>query len=209
MPKTDNGVTNISAAGPDQSVDAWVIAAKSGDKEAFEKLADLYYRDIFRMIYYRTQNRMDAEDLTQEVFLKAFNGLKSLTAPNKFKGWLYRIAVNRVHDFHRREKIMHLFKSNKNDDVDRQIDTSQRAVDDPLETLLRKRFQLETRLFLSRLSKMEQEVFLLRFFDHLRIHEIALVLKKSESTIKTYLYRALAKFKRDKAFQKFLKGESA
>lgn len=207
MPNTDNGVTNSSAADLTRSADEWVIAAKSGNNDAFGKLADLYYRDIFRMIYYRTQNRMDAEDLTQEVFLKAFSGLKNLTTANKFKGWLFRIAVNRIHDFHRRKNFMNLFKTNKRNDMDTQVDASQGIANDPLEALLQKRFQQETRLFLSGLSKMEREVFLLRFFDHLRIHEIAVALKKSESTVKTFLYRALAKFKKDEAFQRFLKGE--
>jgi RNA polymerase sigma-70 factor (ECF subfamily) len=206
MPNTDNGVTNSSTADLTRSADAWVIAAKSGNKDAFGKLADLYYGDIFRMIYYRTQNRMDAEDLTQEVFLKAFRGLDNLTTANKFKGWLFRVAVNRVHDFHRRKKMMNLFKTNKRDAIDTPANATQGAANDPLETLLQKRFQQETRLFLSRLSKMEREVFLLRFFDHLRIPEIAAVLKKSESTVKTFLYRALAKFKKDEAFQEFLKG---
>ena len=51
---------------------------------------------------------------------------------------------------------------------------------------------------------MEREVFLLRFFDHLSIKEIAGVLKKNESTVKTHLYRALAKFKKEPAMRKLL-----
>jgi RNA polymerase sigma-70 factor (ECF subfamily) len=52
---------------------------------------------------------------------------------------------------------------------------------------------------------MEQEVFLLRFLDELGIKEIAEVLHKSESTVKTHLYRALGKFKTDTAFRAFIK----
>ena len=58
---------------------------------------------------------------------------------------------------------------------------------------------------LGQLSKMEQEVFLLRFLDELGIKEIAEVLHKSESTVKTHLYRALGKFKNDTAFRAFIK----
>jgi RNA polymerase sigma-70 factor (ECF subfamily) len=51
---------------------------------------------------------------------------------------------------------------------------------------------------------MEREVFMLRFLDNLNINEIAQTLKKSESTVKTHLYRALAKFKKEKALRQFL-----
>jgi len=52
---------------------------------------------------------------------------------------------------------------------------------------------------------MEREVFLLRFFDHLNINEIAGALKKNKSTIKTHLYRALAKFKKEPEIRQLLK----
>jgi RNA polymerase sigma-70 factor (ECF subfamily) len=51
---------------------------------------------------------------------------------------------------------------------------------------------------------MEREVFMLRFLDNLNINEIAQILKKSESTVKTHLYRALAKFKKEKRLRQFL-----
>ena len=186
---------------------ARVKLAKAGSREAFEQLARHYYGDIFRMIYYRTRNRADTEDLTQEVFLKAYQGLGRLTDDTHFKSWLFRIAVNRVRDFHRRRKFLYLFKSIPEDDLDDHIDPQTTARPDPLEALIRKRFRQESATFLSRLSNMEKDVFMLRFMDRLQINEIATILKKGESTVKTHLYRALAKFKKDRAFQHFLKGE--
>jgi len=205
MSKTDNEIDAPRAATRQELM--LIKEAKAGNRVAFERLADQYYGNIFRMIYYRTQNRMDAEDLTQEVFLKAYKGLNRLTDEEHFKGWLFRIAVNRVHDFHRRKKFLHLFKSFENDDVDAHMDTQTTSDSGALEALIRKRFRQESETFLSRLSRMEKDVFMLRFFDQLRINEIATVLKKGESTVKTHLYRALSKFKKDRAFQKFLKGE--
>ena len=55
---------------------------------------------------------------------------------------------------------------------------------------------------------MEREVFLLRFFDHLSITEMAAVLKKSESTVKTHLYRSLKKFKKEPVMRQLLNGVS-
>jgi RNA polymerase sigma-70 factor (ECF subfamily) len=181
--------------------------AKAGSQEAFERLTNQYYGNIFRMIYHRTHSSMDAEDLTQEVFLKAYKGLNRLTDEEHFKGWLFRIAVNRVHDFHRRKKFSHLFKSLANEDVDAHLETQTTSDSGPLEALIRKRFRQESEAFLSRLSRMEKDVFMLRFIDQLQINEIATAMKKGESTIKTHLYRALTKFKKDRAFHKFLKGE--
>ena len=198
----------ISSVSPEtQQEMTWVKMAKKGSRQAFEQLAGLYYGDIFRMIYYRTQRRMDAEDLTQEVFLKAYKGLGRLTDEAHFKGWLFRIAVNRVNDYHRRKKFLHLFKSMPNDEVDAHVDTQTATASDPLDVLIRKRFLQESEMFLSRLSRMEKQVFMLRFMDQLQINEIARALNKGESTVKTHLYRALSKFKKDRAFQDFLKGE--
>ena len=198
----------ISAASPKtQHERTWVKMAKDGSREAFEQLAGLYYGNIFRMIYYRTQRRMDAEDITQEVFLKAYKGLGGLTDEDHFKGWLFRIAVNRVRDFHRRKKFLHLFKRIPNDEVDAHADTHAQTESGPLEALIRKRFLQESQTFLSRLSTMEKDVFVLRFINQMQINEIAIALRKGESTIKTHLYRALSKFKKDRAFQDFLKGE--
>ena len=185
----------------------WIRKARAGSREAFEQLAGHYYGDIFRMIYYRTGSRMDAEDLTQEVFLKAYKGIRRLTDEDHFKGWLFRIAVNRVRDFYRRKKFLHLFESIPGDDMDTHVDTQTATESGPLEALIRKRFRQESETFLSRLSRMEKDIFVLRFMDQLKINEIATVLKKGESTVKTHLYRALSKFKKDRAFQDFLKGE--
>lgn len=63
-------------------------------------------------------------------------------------------------------------------------------------------------MLLDKLSRLEREVFLMRFMDHLRIVEIAQVLNRSESTVKTHLYRALKKFKDEHALHKLLEGEA-
>ena len=79
--------------------------AKAGNKEPFEKLVDIFQKEIFRMVYYRTQSYMDAEDLTQEVFIKAYESLHTLREVHYFKSWLFKIAINRVRDFKRKKQI--------------------------------------------------------------------------------------------------------
>jgi RNA polymerase sigma-70 factor (ECF subfamily) len=191
----------------DTDVSQLATDARDGNRFAFQQLVTILEPKIFRMIFYRTRSREDAEDICQDVFLKAFRSLKKLQQPERFESWLYRIAVNRVKDYHRRQKFRSLFSVlNDNDnEEDAQAEPPGERNGEPIDAILRKEFWQKVQTMLGQLSKMEQEVFLLRFLDELGIKEIAEVLHKSESTVKTHLYRALGKFKSDTAFRAFIK----
>jgi RNA polymerase sigma-70 factor (ECF subfamily) len=172
-----------------------VVLAQKGSRDAFSGLIDLFHRDIFNLIFYRLRSRMDAEDLTQDVFTQAFKNLSQLKEPEKFKSWIYSIAVNRVRDHYRKKKIrswVGFFSENEETNPEN-IQNIKADQDDPLEDMLKKDFWTHMEMAMASLSRMEKEVFLLRFLDHLGLKEIAQTLKKSESTIKTHLYRALVK----------------
>jgi len=76
-----------------------------------------------------------------------------------------------------------------------------------LDTVIRKEFWLHVKQLTKRFSRMEKEVFFLRFVDDLNLREIAQTIKRSESAVKTHLYRAIKKFKEDSAMSDFLQGE--
>jgi RNA polymerase sigma-70 factor (ECF subfamily) len=173
---------------------AWVNTAKAGDTNAFRRLYDRFYEPVFRMIYYRTRSRSDAEDLTQEVFLIAFKQLASLKQNKLFRAWLFRIAVNRVRDHFRKKRLQNLFFRSLDAASDGQSELSA-AEKNPMEQVVQQEFWRNVGTFLDRLPPMEREVFSLRFLDQLNIKEIAHVLHKGESTVKTHLYRATLKFK--------------
>ena len=161
------------------------------------------------MVYYRVRPHAEAEDLTQDIFLKAFRNIGNLRETNRFKSWLYRIAVNRVRDFHRRQRLRTMFSSDAEfDEADIPADREERDDPEALSQVMKAEFWHHIGLILKKLSRMEKEVFMLRFFDHLSIHEIAGALKKSESTIKTHLYRALAKFKKEDKLRRMLQEEA-
>ena len=157
------------------------------------------------MIFYRTRSREDAEDICQEVFLQAYRSLTKLKDPERFASWLFRIAVNRVNDYHRRQKFRSLFSALHDNDNEDMAEPSEERNTDTMDTIVRKEFWQKVQAMLVRLSKMEQEVFLLRFLDDLGIKDIAEILHKSESTVKTHLYRALNKFKNDEDFRSYIK----
>lgn len=77
---------------PDEA--AWVHAARSGDRVAFAALVDRYWDRIHRWLFALTGHAHFAEDLTQDVFLKAWLNLPDLRADSHFRAWLFRIARN-------------------------------------------------------------------------------------------------------------------
>jgi RNA polymerase sigma-70 factor (ECF subfamily) len=195
---------------PDASTDVaqWVEKAKTGNRMALARLADLFHRDIFRMVYFRTRSTMDAEDLTQEIFLKAFNNLSKLKEVKRFKSWLFSIAANRVRDFHRKKRFQRVLSSFSDSQEEYQSDSKVDDSPDALNSLMKQDFWKHVESLLDKLSKMEKEVFILRFMDHLSIKEVSQVLKKSESTVKTHLYRALRKFRNDPSMLQFLEEDA-
>ncbi len=183
--------------------------ARDGNRLAFDQLIDRYQGDIYRMIYYRIHSQMDAEDLTQDVFVRAFRSISRLREPKRFRSWLYTIAVNRVNDYLRKKRVRSIFKSSdEGPEIQPEAD-DQRDNPEALEQVLKEDFWRQVSRIAKKLSKMEREVFMLRFMDDLNIADIAQILKKSESTVKTHLYRALAKFKKEKGLRQFLQEDLA
>ncbi len=184
-----------------------VEQARGGDRNAFEKLMALHQDEIFRLVFFRTRSRFDSEDLTQDIFMAAFKYLPQLKDSDRFRPWLYRIALNRVHDFHRKNKFLAFLGITEHREQTDVADVEPHRNPGALDIVIRKEFWSHVGQLSKRFSRMEREVFFLRFVDDLNLREIALTLKRSESAIKTHLYRAIAKFKQDSALSDFLQGE--
>src|ERR1700689_590736 len=99
---------------------ALVARAKQGDTAAFEQLVRQYERQIFRVAQHITQNREDAEDITQDAFLKAYEKLDQFQGNSKFSTWLVRIAVN--------ESLMRLRKTSKTVSMDEDVQTDEGSI---------------------------------------------------------------------------------
>ncbi len=162
------------------------------------------------MVYYRTHSKTDAEDLTQEIFMQMVKYLPRLKDKNRFRPWLFRIALNKVRDFHRKRQFLTFFGDNsdniQNEAADNTQSQIQSQIETPADALMRKEFWQQFRQLGDSLPRQEREVFLLRFADNHKIKEIARILKKSESTVKTHLYRALKKFRQNSELRNMLKG---
>src|SRR5579875_2832290 len=99
-----------------------VERAKAGDTAAFAQLVRQYDRQIYRTALHITQNREDAEDITQDVFFKAFQKLEQFQGNSKFSTWLVRIAVN--------ESLMRLRrrKTSKTVSMDQDVETEEGSI---------------------------------------------------------------------------------
>lgn len=161
-----------------------VRAVQAGDSDAFGRLYDGYVRKIYDFIYYRTHHRETAEDLTSDVFMKAFAGLRGFDPEHgSFSSWLYRIARNRVIDHYRTAKhaediedVWDVLKSGE--DVNRDAETRE---------LLRAAEKL-----VAQLPAAQRDVVIMRAWDQLSYAEIAEILGKSEAACKMSFSRAVA-----------------
>ncbi|HLC14916.1 MAG TPA: RNA polymerase sigma factor [Thermodesulfovibrionia bacterium] len=185
----------------DSKLSALVKEAKDGSRKALEALAARFHKEVFRLVYCRVFSRHDAEDLTQEIFMQMVKSIQGLKEETRFKAWLYRIALNRVNDFFRQRE-----RTDTEEPIEPDNDEAFFDHNNPELLLLRKEFWLRFNAFTTQLPRQEQEVFLLRFVEQMGIAEIASVLKKNESTVKTHLYRALKKFRQNTEFRMLLQG---
>ena len=79
--------------------------AKSGDSKSYDKLLKKYKNSVYSLVLRMVRNSQEAEDLTQEAFIKAFNSLDSFNEEYAFSTWLYKIATNNCIDFFRKRKL--------------------------------------------------------------------------------------------------------
>ena len=169
--------------------DSLVERAVNGDRAAFAALYDKCIEQVYRHVYYRTPSQSDAEDITQEVFIrawKAINKYKKTGAP--FVAWLLAIAHNLIVDYYKaRKKLVSLEEAAAFSQTD---ETSPEAM---TEASLNRSY-IKNAIF--KLKGEKQKVILMRFIDGFSYGEIAKVLNKSEGAVRVIQYRALNDLRR-------------
>lgn len=204
QPSPGNPANPLTIPSDDES--ALVAAAQGGDISAFESLVSRYERKIFRLAQHITQNNEDAEDVSQEAFLKAYEHLPEFQGHSRFYTWLVRIAVNQA--------LMKLRKRRTRDvSLDEEIETEEnfvpREVEDWGPSPEQRYSQEELARILSQvigeLDPPFRTVFQLRDIDELSTDETADALGISVPAVKSRLLRARLKL-RDKLNRYFLRG---
>jgi len=165
-------------------IPALIVRAQRGDGEAVGVLYQTFAQPIYRYVLYRVPTTADAEDLTAEIFVKMVEGLPSYQITGApFEAWLYRIAAARVADFFRRNARRpqsELFDTLATDDL---------APEDHVQ----KGQELERlRAAVRQLSDEHQSILILRFVERKSHEEVAEILDKSVTAVKSAQHRALS-----------------
>ena len=179
---------------------ALVEAAKSGDPQAFDALVRRYRSRIFALALHLTGSRSEADDITQDAFLRAYKNIGRFEGRSEFFTWLYRIALNRALNM-RRDKRRRITMS-----IDDPRLTMALAVDangDPRRALeLRETYTILLRAF-DALSPLLRTTIALTLLQGLSYREAAVVLETTEGTIAWRVHEARRKM--HEAMAKMLK----
>lgn len=166
------------------------------ERSAFGELVQNHQKKVFQVALSILGDKDTALDITQEVFVKAFRAYKDFRFDSSPETWLVRITINKVRDYLRKEKLRRLLFLKPGTIPDNRINMIADSNQSPYETLKEKQFQASLNVFQRSLKGREREVFALRFGSGYTIKEISEFTCISQSSVKTYLYRALAKAQR-------------
>jgi len=178
--------------------DGQLVAKARNDPAAFARLYRRHYDTVFRYCVHRLFNRQTAEDITSVVFLSGVENLGRFKGNERqFRNWLYTIATNAVNDHlrkaARREGLLKLAGKQAKSQVADCRDSKEPSAE-KLAVLKRAMFELKPRY---------QTIITLRFFENLKLTEIAEVLGSSAGTVRSQLARALAKLRKKIATEEF------
>ena len=168
-----------------QDEEGLVQRAKQHDQEAFARLYDEYFDKIYRYVALKIGDKTEAEDMTQQVFLKALQSISSFKWKGvPFSAWLYRIAHNQVVDYLRKKKrrpatlldeslVSGDSENTPQSMVERNIDTEQLLA------------------ATQHLTDAQREVISLRFTSELSTAQVAEIMGKSQGAIKALQHSAI------------------
>ena len=172
--------------------DELVLRSQQGDVRAFDELVERYHGKIYGLTYNMTSNREDAEDLTQEIFVKAFEALPRFRGSSSFYTWLYRIAVNKTINYRKkrnRKRALSLDQFDqeiKLDDVYHEMT----AKGSPLRNISLTELQEKLNEALQNLSEKHRTVVVMHDMQGIPHEEIAKVVKASVGTVRSRLFYA-------------------
>jgi len=188
------------------SDDELLIAAfKAGSQNAFNLIVRKYQKRIYMLIRKMVIDHDDADDITQEVFIKLYSSLNSFRGDSKFFTYLYKIAVNySINHLNRKNKLAkrnsEFDETNEFHSFDSINDFSENADEKNRSEILKE--AIET------LPEQQRAVFIMRYYDNLSYEEISKILEKSVGGMKANYFHALKKIgtclKKNKLFENVL-----
>lgn len=166
----------------------------SGDTEAFSALVLAYEKQVFNIALRMVGNREDAEDISQDSFIKAYNSLSSFRGESSFSSWLFRIVSNTCLDHLRKQKnhqTLSLSTENEDEETE-EFDIADESFS-PEELLEKKLTKESIQRGLGKLSEEHRAVLVLREIQGMSYDEIADALQIESGTVKSRIARARKK----------------
>ncbi len=164
------------------------IRASSHDPEAFAELYDLYVDKIYNYVYYKVGNTAEAEDLTAQVFTRAWEAIGSYQwQGHSFSPWLFRIAHNLVVDYHRARRPTVVL-----DALETHPNLSNTDENRPEQVLQSMMTMERIREAIDQLTEEQQTVIILRFIEGYSTADIAEIMGKQRGAIRGLQFRGLA-----------------
>ena len=187
-------MTAISSTNPDKHEDdlALVDAAQAGDLYAYNELVTRYQGRIYGLVYNMTSNREDAEDLVQEIFVKAYKALGRFNKKASFFTWIYRISVNQTINFLKKRKRRSALSLN---DMDQAVERNPIYVElssrnSPLRDAKLAEIQERLNKALLSLSEKHRTIVVLHDIQGIAHEEISKMLGCSSGTVRSRLHYA-------------------
>lgn len=155
---------------------------RGGEPEDIEKVFSLYGNRLFRAAYLLCRDESDARDLVQETFLQALKSIKKFKAKSTLYTWLYGILLNVFRNHVRKKRFLPLSSEISSNDSDSTVRVESRL---DQERVFSRIFKL-----IHSLSSVHREVLILRYYEDMKIKEIAEITGVSQGTVKSRLYYA-------------------
>ncbi|MDX1521344.1 MAG: sigma-70 family RNA polymerase sigma factor [Anaerolineae bacterium] len=174
-----------SAVEPQNEERAWAALAQAGDQTAFLNIVDAYQRPIYNLCYRMLDNAAEAEDATQETFLRAYTKINSYQTSRKFSSWLFSIASHYCIDRLRRRR----HQTVSWDELPPWRVTPDNAPQ-PEQVAETREAEHQLRTVIEDLAPDYRAAIILRYWHEMSYDEIAETLDTSVSAIKSRLFRA-------------------
>ncbi len=166
----------------------WLEEARAGDVEAFCRLVEVYQRPVYNLAYRMLGNPEEAEDATQETFLRAFTRLHQYDPRRKFSTWLLSIANHHCIDRLRRQRMTWVSMEDAP-----HVGQMESHLPQPEEALMAQERAAEIQALLQELEPEYRMPLVLRYWYDLSYQEIAEVMGLTLAAVKTRLFRARQK----------------
>lgn len=169
-----------------------VETIRESNQEYFTYIVERYQNKIFTYIYRLIGNGDEAEDLTQDVFVKVYKNLYGFDTKRKFSSWIYRISHNEAVNYLKKKSYFKILSIEQNEFLQNTMTTTENLV----EKIIKKESAGKIRELMNKISFKYREVLVLRYYEEKSYDEISDILRMPVNTVGTMINRAKAKLEK-------------